>query len=70
MGIAVSLLLIALGAILAWAVTADMDPERSRIGFDTAVRLLEQETTILLGRPPLREDTEPYLGRSSAMAVS
>jgi cyclic beta-1,2-glucan synthetase len=49
----------------AWAVTAGMDPERSRVGFDTAVRLLEQETTILLGRPPLREDTEPYLGRSS-----
>jgi cyclic beta-1,2-glucan synthetase len=49
----------------AWAVMAGMDPERSRLGFDTAVRLLEQETTILLGRPPLREDTEPYLGRSS-----
>src|SRR5207237_2272291 len=49
----------------AWAVMAGMNPERSRIGFNTAVRLLEQETTILLGRPPLREDTEPYLGRSS-----
>ncbi|MBO0698364.1 MAG: hypothetical protein J2P46_08225, partial [Zavarzinella sp.] len=49
----------------AWAVTAGMDAERSRIGFDSAVRLLEQETTIMLGRPPLREDTEPYLGRSS-----
>ncbi|HKB01846.1 MAG TPA: hypothetical protein VKD90_06480, partial [Gemmataceae bacterium] len=49
----------------AWAVMAGMDPERSRIGFDTAVRILEQETTISLGRPPLREDTEPYLGRSS-----
>jgi cyclic beta-1,2-glucan synthetase len=49
----------------AWAVLAGMDPERSRVGFDTAVKLLEQETTILLGRPPLREDTEPYLGRSS-----
>jgi cyclic beta-1,2-glucan glucanotransferase len=49
----------------AWAVMAGMDPGRSRAGFDTAVRLLEQETTILLGRPPLREDTRPYLGRSS-----
>jgi cyclic beta-1,2-glucan synthetase len=49
----------------AWAVLAGMDPERSRIGFDTAVRLLERENTILLGRPPLRMDTKPYLGRSS-----
>jgi cyclic beta-1,2-glucan synthetase len=49
----------------AWAVMAGMDPERGRIGFDTAVRLLEQETTILLGWPPLRGDTKPYLGRSS-----
>jgi cyclic beta-1,2-glucan synthetase len=45
---------------------AGMDAERGRVGFDTAVRLLEQETTILLGRPPLREDTKPYLGRSSS----
>jgi cyclic beta-1,2-glucan synthetase len=44
---------------------AGMDPDRGRVGFDTAVRLLEQETTILLGQPPLRENTEPYLGRSS-----
>jgi cyclic beta-1,2-glucan synthetase len=49
----------------AWAVIARTGPERGRTGFDTAVRLLEQETTILLGRPPLREDTKPYLGRSS-----
>ena len=50
----------------AWAVMAGMDAERSRTVFDTALRLLEQETTILLGRPPLREDTKPYLGRSSS----
>jgi cyclic beta-1,2-glucan synthetase len=49
----------------AWAVIAGLEPERCRVGFDTAVRLLEQETTILLGRPPLRKDTKPYLGRSS-----
>lgn len=49
----------------AWAVMAGMDPERSRLAFDTAVRILEKETTILLGWPPLREDTRPYLGRSS-----
>jgi cyclic beta-1,2-glucan synthetase len=34
--------------------------------FDTALNILEKETTILLGWPPLREDTKPYLGRSSA----
>ena len=49
----------------AWAVTCEIDPERARVGFDTAVRILEQDTTILLGWPPLREDTKPYLGRSS-----
>jgi cyclic beta-1,2-glucan synthetase len=30
------------------------------------LHVLEKETTILLGWPPLREDTKPYLGRSSA----
>src|SRR5262249_19194423 len=49
----------------AWAVLAGINPERGRIVFDTAVRILEKETTILLGWPPLREDTKPYLGRSS-----
>lgn len=49
----------------AWAVMADVDPERGRIVFDTAIAELEQATTIKLGTPPLREDTHPYLGRSS-----
>jgi cyclic beta-1,2-glucan synthetase len=49
----------------AWAVMAGVNPERGRAVFDTAVSTLERETTILLGWPPLREDTKPYLGRSS-----
>ncbi len=49
----------------AWAVMSDINPQRGRIVFDTALRILEKETTILLGWPPLREDTKPYLGRSS-----
>ena len=53
----------ALGA--AWAVYADINPERGRIAVDTALRVLERENVISLGYPPLREDTEPYLGRSS-----
>ncbi len=53
----------ALGA--AWAVYADVNPERSRIAVDTALKVLEREHVISLGFPPLREDTKPYLGRSS-----
>ena len=49
----------------AWAVMADINPLRGRIVFQTALDVLEKETTILLGWPPLREDTHPYLGRSS-----
>jgi cyclic beta-1,2-glucan synthetase len=49
----------------AWAVLAGINPRRGAIAFETALRILEQETTILLGWPPLREDTKPYLGRSS-----
>ncbi|MFO0810750.1 MAG: hypothetical protein U0746_19140 [Gemmataceae bacterium] len=49
----------------AWAVMAGINEERGRIVFDTAVSILEKETTILLGWPPLHEDTKPYLGRSS-----
>src|SRR5262245_39111728 len=49
----------------AWAVMAGINPERGRVVFETAVGILEKETTILLGWPPLREDTKPYLGRSS-----
>jgi cyclic beta-1,2-glucan synthetase len=49
----------------AWAVMTGINPERGRIVFDTALRILEKDTTILLGWPPLREDHKPYLGRSS-----
>jgi cyclic beta-1,2-glucan synthetase len=49
----------------AWAVISGIDPARARIVFDTALKILEQENTILLGWPALREDTQPYLGRSS-----
>ncbi|QEH39254.1 N,N'-diacetylchitobiose phosphorylase (plasmid) [Aquisphaera giovannonii] len=49
----------------AWAVMAGINPARGRIVFETALRTLEREKTILLGWPPLREDTKPYLGRSS-----
>lgn len=53
----------ALGA--AWAVFAGVNPERSRIALDTALKILESEKTISLGWPALRENTKPYLGRSS-----
>jgi cyclic beta-1,2-glucan synthetase len=49
----------------AWAVISGINPERGRVVFDTAVGVLEKETTILLGYPALHEDTKPYLGRSS-----
>jgi cyclic beta-1,2-glucan synthetase len=49
----------------AWAVMSGIDPQRGRIVFDTALGILEKENTILLGWPPLREDSKPYLGRSS-----
>ncbi|WP_435011123.1 GH36-type glycosyl hydrolase domain-containing protein [Tundrisphaera lichenicola] len=50
----------------AWAVMAGINPGRGRTVFETALRVLEKEDTILLGWPPLREDTKPYLGRSSS----
>ena len=50
----------------AWAVMAGINPGRGRVVFETALRVLEKDTTILLGWPPLRDDTKPYLGRSSA----
>jgi cyclic beta-1,2-glucan synthetase len=53
----------ALGA--AWAVYADVNPERNRIAVDTAIKVLERDNVVSLGFPPLREDTKPYLGRSS-----
>ncbi|MFT5129322.1 MAG: cellobiose phosphorylase, partial [Rhodothermales bacterium] len=49
----------------AWSVLADINPDRGRIVFDTAIATLEREHVILLGWPSLREDSKPYLGRSS-----
>lgn len=49
----------------AWSVMSGIDPERSRVCFDTAVAELERDNVVLLGHPALREDTKPYLGRSS-----
>jgi cyclic beta-1,2-glucan synthetase len=49
----------------AWAVISGINLVRGQVGFETALRILEKENTILLGWPPLREDTKPYLGRSS-----
>jgi cyclic beta-1,2-glucan synthetase len=49
----------------AWAVMSGINRERSRIMFDTALRVLERDDVILLGWPALREDSRPYLGRSS-----
>jgi len=49
----------------AWAVYAGVNRERARTAVDTALRLLERDNVISLGYPPLREDTKPYLGRSS-----
>jgi|GEM_PF-312783 len=49
----------------AWAVYANINPERSHTVFQTALTVLEKKNAILLGWPALREDTKPYLGRSS-----
>jgi cyclic beta-1,2-glucan synthetase len=49
----------------AWAVMSDINRERGHIMFDTALRVLERDDVILLGWPALREDSRPYLGRSS-----
>ena len=49
----------------AWAVMTDINFERGLTVFNTAIKVLEKENTILLGWPALREDTKPYLGRSS-----
>lgn len=48
-----------------WAVIAGMDFERSVTIFNTALKVLEKDNAILLGWPALREDSKPYLGRSS-----
>ena len=49
----------------AWAVMSGINPERGRIVFDTARRVLERDNVILLGWPALRDEARPYLGRSS-----
>jgi cyclic beta-1,2-glucan synthetase len=48
----------------AWAVMSGINPGRSRVMFDVALRALERDDVILLGWPALREDSRPYLGRS------
>jgi cyclic beta-1,2-glucan synthetase len=53
----------------AWAVMSEINPQRGRRVFETALRVLEREKAILLGWPPLREDSKPYLGRSSIYPV-
>ncbi|OGW79252.1 MAG: hypothetical protein A3G33_00180 [Omnitrophica bacterium RIFCSPLOWO2_12_FULL_44_17] len=49
----------------AWAVMSGINFERGLTVFNTALSVLEKENAILLGWPALREDTKPYLGRSS-----
>ncbi|HRZ86254.1 MAG TPA: hypothetical protein P5287_00415, partial [bacterium] len=49
----------------AWAVMADINFDRALVGFNTAISILERDNVILLGWPALREDSKPYLGRSS-----
>ncbi len=48
-----------------WAVTSGINFERGLTIFNTALSILEKDNAILLGWPALREDTKPYLGRSS-----
>lgn len=49
----------------AWAVMCGINFDRNVTVFNTAVKTLERDNAILLGWPALREDTKPYLGRSS-----
>ncbi len=49
----------------AWAVMADINFDRAVTAFNTALAILEKDNAVLLGWPALREDTKPYLGRSS-----
>ncbi|HOW28525.1 MAG TPA: hypothetical protein PK876_08505 [Elusimicrobiota bacterium] len=49
----------------AWAVMSGINWERNVTVFNTALQVLEKENVILLGWPALREDTKPFLGRSS-----
>ncbi|MCX5679012.1 MAG: hypothetical protein NTY76_07930 [Candidatus Omnitrophica bacterium] len=48
-----------------WAVISGINFERGLAIFNTALKILEKDNAILLGWPALREDTKPYLGRSS-----
>ena len=50
---------------VAWSVISGINFERSVKIFNTGLRILEKDNTILLGWPALREDSKPYLGRSS-----
>jgi cyclic beta-1,2-glucan synthetase len=49
----------------AWAVISGVNRRSGRIALDTALSVLERDNTVLLGWPPLGEDTRPPLGRSS-----
>jgi cyclic beta-1,2-glucan synthetase len=49
----------------AWSIISGINFERGRTIFHTALGILEKDNAILLGWPALREDTRPYLGRSS-----
>ena len=49
----------------AWAVMTDINFERGLKGFNTALSILEKDNVVLLGWPALREESTPYLGRSS-----
>lgn len=48
----------------AWPALSGINPDRARVAFDTALRLLEKDRVILLGWPPLPEYRKPPLGRS------
>jgi cyclic beta-1,2-glucan synthetase len=50
---------------VAWSVISGINFERSVTIFDTGLKVLEKDNAILLGWPALREDSKPYLGRSS-----
>ncbi|HQB94449.1 MAG TPA: hypothetical protein PK997_04470, partial [Candidatus Omnitrophota bacterium] len=49
----------------AWSVYTGINFDRGVTIFNTALSVLERGSVILLGWPALREDTKPYLGRSS-----
>ncbi|OQA57277.1 MAG: N,N'-diacetylchitobiose phosphorylase [Candidatus Omnitrophica bacterium ADurb.Bin277] len=49
----------------AWSIMTGINFDRGVTIFNTALSVLERGSVILLGWPALREDTKPYLGRSS-----